>query len=44
MSIFPNNTNGELNDIARRVFDKHFELDPKLNLEYDDRRKMLMYD
>jgi methanogenic corrinoid protein MtbC1 len=30
--------------IARMVYERHFELDPKLNAEYDDRRKLVMYD
>lgn len=31
-------------NIARKVYDKHFEIDPKLDSEYDDHRKKLMYD
>ena len=30
--------------LARIIYDKHFELDPKLDVEYDDRRKRLMYE
>ena len=33
-----------VNSLARIVYDKHFELDPKLDVEYDDRRKRLMYE
>ena len=33
-----------MNRIARVVYDRHFELDPKLHTEYDDRRKRLMYE
>ena len=34
----------KVNRLARIVYDKHFELDPKLGVEYDDRRKRLMYE
>lgn len=44
MSLLMNGTDVRLISIARKVFDKQFENDPKLELEYDDRRKKLMYD
>jgi methanogenic corrinoid protein MtbC1 len=31
-------------NIAKEVFTKHFDLDPRLNDLYDERRKMLMYE
>ncbi len=34
----------KVDSIARKVFERHFELDPKLETEYDERRKMVMYD
>ena len=34
----------KVNRLARIIYDKHFELDPKLDVEYDDRRKRLMYE
>ena len=30
--------------LAKEIYKRHFELDPKLETEYDDRRKMIMYD
>lgn len=32
------------NRTAKKVFEKQFEIDPKLNNEYDERRKRLMYE
>lgn len=43
MSLLMNSSDTSLTRIARKVFDKHFELDPMLEIEYDDRRKKLMY-
>ena len=37
-------TDEKMNAIARVVYDRHFELDPKLHTEYNDRRKRLMYE
>lgn len=44
MSLLFHNTNEKVSQISRAVFNKHFELDPKLNDEYDDRRKALLYE
>jgi len=44
MSLLMSSSNVRLTSIARKVFDQHFEDDPQLKEEYDDRRKKLMYD
>lgn len=44
MGLFYKITDEEVTTIARKVYNKHFELVPKLNTEYDDRKKSLMYD
>ncbi|MEI7884886.1 MAG: cobalamin-dependent protein [Clostridia bacterium] len=44
MSLLFSSTNEKTTTIARKVFERHFMLDPKLETEYDQRRKMLMYD
>ncbi|MBN2852269.1 MAG: cobalamin-dependent protein [Clostridia bacterium] len=44
MSLLFYNLNDDMKSLAKLIFEKHFELDPKLNTEYDDRRKMLMYE
>lgn len=43
MSILFDVSDEKMTRIARKVFERHFEIDPKLDDEYDDRRKMLMY-
>lgn len=43
MSLLMNNSNERTIKIARKVFEKQFEIDGKLEIEYDDRRKSLMY-
>ena len=44
MSLLFQNTSDEMINIAKEVFTKHFDLDPRLNDLYDERRKMLMYE
>ena len=44
MSLLFQISNEKVNHIARQVCDKHFEIDPKLHSEYDERRKRLMYE
>ena len=44
MSLLFLQTSDNESSIARRVFEKHFEADPQLGKDYDERRKMLMYD
>lgn len=44
MSILFDRSDEKMTRIARKVFDRQFEMDPKLDAEYDDRRKMLMYE
>ncbi|KAF0091475.1 MAG: cobalamin B12-binding domain-containing protein [Fusobacteria bacterium] len=44
MSLLMSNQDTKLVSIARKVFDKQFENDPKLDKEYDDHRKKLMYE
>jgi len=44
MSLLHHVLSQEMNGMARKVFDRHFEIDPKLNKDYDDRRKLLMYE
>lgn len=44
MSLLMADQSIKVTNIARKVYDRHFEIDPKLDLEYDDHRKKLMYD
>jgi MerR family transcriptional regulator, light-induced transcriptional regulator len=44
MSLLLQVRSDKVDSIARKVFERHFELDPKLGIEYDERRKMVMYD
>ncbi len=44
MSLLFQNANERMIEIAKEVFIRHFELDPKLSEMYDERRKMLMYE
>ncbi|MHB1154350.1 MAG: cobalamin B12-binding domain-containing protein [Eubacteriales bacterium] len=44
MSHLFQNSNQKVNNLAVKVFDRQFELDKKLNLEYDERRKVLMFE
>ena len=44
MSLLFQNISENESSIARKVFEKHYEVDPKMENEYDERRKMLMYD
>lgn len=44
MSLLFQLHNEKVDAIARMVYERHFELDPKLETEYDERRKMVMYD
>jgi MerR family transcriptional regulator, light-induced transcriptional regulator len=44
MGLLIDRSNEKLTGIARKVFNEHFKIDPKLDAEYDDRRKMLMYE
>lgn len=43
MSLLLQNTDEKTKKIARKVFEKQFELDSKLTQEYDERRKEQMY-
>ena len=43
MSLLFHNSNEKVSELARKVYERHFELDPKLNEEYNDRQKRLMY-
>lgn len=44
MSLLFQNTDDKMIEIAKLVFMRHFEADPKLREVYDERRKMLMYE
>lgn len=44
MSLLYLQTGENESNIARKVFEKHFEADPQLGKDYDERRKMLMFD
>ncbi len=44
MSLLFPMTDQKIYETARQVYLKHFEKDPNLDQEYDDRRKRLMYD
>lgn len=44
MSLLFNDTDEKTIEIARAVYKKHFIRDPKLEREYDERRKRIMYD
>jgi methanogenic corrinoid protein MtbC1 len=44
MSLLMRLFNEKTESLARRVFDRHFREDPRLEKEYDERRKMLMYE
>lgn len=44
MSLLIRRPDERIRTYAKAVFDKHFELDPRLEKEYDDRRRMLMFD
>jgi len=44
MSLLFQNANAKMINIAKEVFTRHLDLDPKLNDLYDERRKMLMYE
>jgi methanogenic corrinoid protein MtbC1 len=44
MSLLMRVANEKTESLAKRVFDRHFEMDPRLHKEYDERRKMLMYE
>jgi methanogenic corrinoid protein MtbC1 len=43
MDLLFQNMNGNLNKLAQKVYDRHFQLDPKLEFEYNDRQKRSMY-
>lgn len=43
MSLLMNNEDPKLTSIAKKVYNNQFEKDPRLEKEYDDRRKKLMY-
>lgn len=43
MSLLMHSTNPEVRSLARRVFERQFAADPRLETEYDERRKALMY-
>jgi len=44
MSLLFQNTSDKMVNIAKEVYTKHFDLDPRLNDLYDERRKMLMFE
>ena len=44
MSLLFSETDERTIEIARAVYQKHFTRDPKLEKEYDERRKRIMYD
>ncbi len=44
MSLLVTQLNGKMIRLAQEVYDRHFERDPQLHMEYDDRRKNLMYE
>ena len=44
MSLLFNIKSEKVDMLARKVFERHFDRDPKLDEEYDERRKMVMYD
>lgn len=44
MSLLFFSTDEKMNMISDKVMERHFELDPKLRLEYNDRRRRLMYE
>lgn len=43
MSLLTVNTDPVLNKVAQEIFDRQFDRDIRLNREYDERRKKLMY-
>ncbi len=44
MSLLMSDPSIKVTKIARKIYDRQFEIDPKLDVEYDDNRKKLMYD
>lgn len=44
MSLFIHDFRGEMQDMAQAVYKRHLARDAKLNMEYNDRRKRLMYE
>lgn len=44
LSLLSAQINEPMKKLAQQIFEAHFERDPKLHEEYDDHRKMLMYD
>ncbi len=44
MSLLFYNTSEKVISLSKKVFNRHFEIDPQLKLDYDDRRKSLMYE
>ena len=44
MSLLFQDLNDDMKDMATKIFEKHFELDPKLMFEFNDRQKMLMFE
>jgi len=43
MSLLMHSTDPEIRSLARRVFERQFTADPRLETEYDERRKALIY-